>query len=125
MGILSVFKRKAKEESQLEKRLYELKNKRINCVFEDFEQLVADVRNDNTQAARLTPVNYYALKDKYIEAHYFYAADYSECYVRFTAYEKDKVIAKSEIFRIDAKILVKSFAKVGIIVNNEAVLQQN
>lgn len=116
MGFFGFLKKKTKEESQLEKRLYELKNKRINCVYEDFTEFLAEMRFDNLRAVKLTPVNYYAVKNEYIEAHYFYSQDYKECYVKFTAYANDKAIDKSEIFEITTEILVRAFAKVGIIV---------
>lgn len=116
MGFFDIFKKKTKEESQLEKRLYQLKNKRINCVYEDFSEFLCEMRLDSSRAVKLTPVNYYAVKNEYIEAHYFYSEDYQECYVKFTAYANDKVTGKSEIFEVKTENLVKAFAKVGIIV---------
>lgn len=116
MGFFGLFKKKTKEESALEKRLYQLKNKRINCVYEDFPEFVLAMENDSATAGKLTPVNYYALKNQYIEAHYFYSPDYKECYVRFTAYENDKVTGKSGVFTVDTGTLVKAFSKVGIII---------
>lgn len=116
MGFFDFLKKKTKEESQLEKHLYELKNKRINCVYEDFSEFLGEMRADNSRAVKLTPVNYYAVKNEYIEAHYFYSEDYKECYVKFTAYANDKVTDKSEIFEVATENLVKAFAKVGIIV---------
>lgn len=116
MGFLSIFKKKTKEESALEKRLYQLKNKRINCVHEDFPELIINLDNDSSCITRLTPVNYYALKNKYIEAHYFYSADYKECYVRLTEFENDKVISKSKVCEIPTEALIRAFSKVGIII---------
>lgn len=115
MGFLDIFKKKT-EDSALEKRILQLKNKRINCVYEDFSELVMSMELDTKRASKLTPVNYYALKNKYIEAHYFYTPDYKECYVKFTAYENDKVIDRSRIFEVETKTLVKTFSKVGIII---------
>lgn len=116
MGLFGIFKKKTKEESALEKRLYQLKNKRINCVYEDFPEFLVSMESDTKNAGKLTPVNYYALKNQYIEAHYFYSADYKECYVKFTAYENDKVTDKSRIFEIATDTLVRAFSKVGIII---------
>lgn len=101
---------------ELKKRLYQLKSKRINCVHEDMGEFLAKQRLDSSALLGLTPVNYYAIKDRYIEAHYFYSEDYSECYVTFTDYDSDKAVRASEIFPIPTEILVKAFAKVGIIV---------
>ncbi|MBE6837153.1 MAG: hypothetical protein E7509_04060 [Ruminococcus sp.] len=116
MGFLGIFKKKTKEVSALEKRILELKNKRINCVYQDFSEFVMDMELDSSHTGKLKPVNYYALKNKYIEAHYFYSADYKECYVKFTAYENDKAFDKSRIFEISTETLLKAFSKVGIII---------
>lgn len=101
---------------ELKKKLYSLRSKRINCVYTDLKELIGQQRLDETALLSLAPVNYYALKPQYIEAHYFYSEDYSECYVKFTSYDNDKVTGESEIFAIPAQVLAKAFAKVGIIV---------
>lgn len=116
MGILGFLKRKSESENPCEKRLLQLKSKRINCCYEDFGEFISKVKGNPEEAGSLIPVNYYAVKNKYIEAHYFYSEDYSECYVKFTAYENDKSVDKSEVFEISTQTLVKAFSRVGIII---------
>lgn len=116
MGILGLFKKKSGDGEAPDKRILLLKNKRINCCYEDFDALVREQSSDESRASRLVPVNYYAVKSKYIEAQYFYSEDYHECYVRFCAYENDRLLKKSGVFEISDRTLVKAFAKVGIIV---------
>lgn len=116
MGIFGIFKKQKSEKSALEKRLLTLKSKRINCCFEDFEEFLIETRADIGAIMKLKPVNYYAVKNEYIEAHWFYTENYDEVYVKFNAYKDDKIIGKSEIFKGDREILVRFFAKVGIII---------
>lgn len=116
MSLFKSLKSKKSEMSALEKRVLTLKSKRINCVYEDFGDFLAQMKLDCKSVIKLTPVNYYALKNEYIEAHWFYTENYDECYVKFTSYKDDKVTGKSEIFKVDSEILVRFFAKVGIII---------
>lgn len=116
MSLLKKLRRKNSEMSLLEKRVLTLKSKRINCVYQDFDEFIAQMKSDTKSVVTLSPVNYYALKNEYIEAHWFYTENYDECYVKFTSYKDDRVTGKSEIFKVESEILVRFFAKVGIII---------
>lgn len=125
MGIFLLFKKKeTQQKSGLDKKILGLKNKRINCVYEDFEEFLQQMRLDLSRFVKLTPVNYYATKSQYIEAQTFYAEDFSECYVKFVAYKDDKSFGKSEVFEVSATDLVRFFAKVGIIVKLDEIKER-
>lgn len=117
MSFLNIFKKKSEKPEPLSKRVLGLKSKRINYVYEDFKEFLALQRLDGGSFVKLTPVNYYAVKNEYIEGQYFFSPDYSECYVKFVSYSGDKPTDRSEIFTIGTDDLVKAFSKVGVIVN--------
>ena len=112
---MGLFKRRLLPK-RLPKELLSLKTKRINYVYEDFGEFLSSQKADCKAFLHLTPVNYYAVKDSYIEGQYFYSTDYKECYVLFRHYENDKSVGESEIFTITTEDTIKAFAKVGIIV---------
>ena len=111
-----LIKKKSGVGRKIPKEILSLKSKRINYVAEDFEEFLSAQAVDNSAFVKLVPVNYYAVKNAYIEGQFFYSKDYSECHVMFRYYENDKSISESGLFDIKTDDLVKAFAKVGIIV---------
>lgn len=118
MGILNFLKPKSNNNFSFDKKLLSLKSKRINYVYQDFNDLINDMNTNIDCLKALEPVNYYAIKNIYIEGQFFYSVDYSECYVKYLVYENDSVIKKSKVFQINYQLLSYVFAKVGIIINN-------
>lgn len=115
--MLGLFKRKKEGESLLSKRIKELKCRKISYVDCDFSDLTRDMRQSSDAILRLTPVNYYAVKNEYILALIYSSADFSECYVQFKRFSYEKQTDKSEIFTLDKHTMSKALAKVGIIID--------
>ncbi|NLZ45760.1 MAG: hypothetical protein GX896_03615 [Clostridiales bacterium] len=125
MGILNLFRKSpikitSKSKTNTKNELAELKSKRINYVYEDFNKFLSLIKSDIQSSKKLVPVNYYAIKNKFIEGQFFYNSDYSECYVKYTAFENDTATKKSDVFNIDSNLLSYLFSKVGIIIANTA-----
>lgn len=116
MNMFGLFKKKAPEETALEKRLRELKVRKISYVDTDFDEFTRLMRSDVKSWLKLKPVNYYATKREYIMGSVYTTPDYSENYVSFERYEQERRTHKSEIYSIDFELLSKALAKVGIII---------
>ena len=114
--MFGLFKKKAPEESALEKRLRDLKLRKISYVDTDFEEFTRLMRQDVKSWLKLKPVNYYATKREYIMGSVYTSPDYEENYVSFERYEQEKRTGKSDIYRVDFELLSKALAKVGIII---------
>lgn len=112
---------KRKPKDPLEKKLSELKCRKISYVDCDFTELVRDMRASSDALMKLTPVNYYAVKNEYIIALIYSSADYSECYVRFKRISYEKQTDESEIFPLDKHTFSRALAKVGMIIDVDAI----
>jgi hypothetical protein len=94
-----------------------MKCRRISYADCDLDELAQDMERDTSAILRLTPVNYYAVKNEYILALIYSSADYSECYVQFKRLSYEKQTGKSAIFTLDKHTMSKALAKVGIIID--------
>lgn len=110
------FRKKKSEETELEKRLRELKLRKINYVDEGFDSLGAEMNADPAAIMRLKPVNYYAIKHSYILARLYSSEDMEENYVRFLHFEGERECGKTNIYALDRELTSKVLAKVGIII---------
>lgn len=116
-----MFFRKTNERDKfnLKKRLGEFKIKEVNYVFCDVSELEAKLKEDDKGLLSLSPVNYYALKEKYLRAVFYTSQDYEENYVKFHSVISvrgvDKIISKTDTYKISKDVLVKAYSKVGII----------
>lgn len=121
MSLLSVFTKKSKSELPLEKKIKSLKMKEVNYVYDDLHETEQRIMQDDKALLDLEPVNYYALKSRYLKACYCTNEDYSENYVRLFAVESvrnvDKVVGKTGLYPVSREVLVRAYAKVGIIIN--------
>lgn len=121
MGLFSFLKKNTEAELPLEKVVRQLKFKEVNYVYEDISEVESKLKASDKALLSLTPVNYYALKSKYLKAVYYTDSDYQENYIRFYSVESkkntDHIIAKTAIYPISREVLVKAYAKVGIIIN--------
>lgn len=114
------FFKKKKPKDPLDKKVGELKCRKISYVDCDFGDLARDMRASSDALLTLTPVNYYAVKNEYILALIYSSADYSECYVRLKRISYEKQTDESEIYPLDKHTLSKALAKVGMIVDVDA-----
>jgi hypothetical protein len=115
--MFGIFKKKSEGETPLAKRIKELKCRKISYVDCDLSELERDMRQSSDAILKLTPVNYYAVKNEYILALIYSSADYSECYVQFKRLSYEKQTGKSAIFTLDKHTMSKALAKVGIIID--------
>ena len=114
--MFGLFKKKYPEETSLQKRLRDLKLRKISYVDTDFEEFARLMRSDVKNWLKLKPVNYYAIKREYIMGSVYTSPDYSENYVSFERYEQERRTDKSVIYAVDFELLSKALAKVGIII---------
>ena len=114
--MFGLFKKKYPEETSLQKRLRDLKLRKISYVDTDFEEFARLMRSDVKNWLKLKPVNYYAIKREYIMGSVYTSPDYSENYVSFERYEQERRTDKSDIYAVDFELLSKALAKVGIII---------
>ena len=122
--MFGLFKKKAPEETALEKRLRDLKLRKISYVDTDFDEFTRMMRSDVKNWLKLKPVNYYATKREYIMGSVYTTPDYSENYVSFERYEQERRTHKSEIYQIEYDLLSKALAKVGIIITQPVSEEQ-
>lgn len=122
MSIFGIFKKKkgGSTETALEKHVRELKCRKISLVDTDLDELAADMQCDPQSVMKLTPVNYYAVKNEYILALVYMSADYSEAYVKFKRVAYEKVTGETGLFQLDKHTLARFLAKVGIMINVDA-----
>lgn len=113
MGIFSLFRKKETHEQPLKKRLASMRCKTVNYVLTDFDELCAGMENSSETLTALKPVNYYALKDEYIEAAFYSDDDHEENYVIFRLVKNDRPIRSSGIFSVPKDVLRKAYTKLG------------
>ncbi|MCR5122686.1 MAG: hypothetical protein K6B74_09735 [Ruminococcus sp.] len=65
---------------------------------------------------KLTPVNYYAVKNEYVLALIYSDEGLNENYVRFKRISFEKQTGVTELFPLDGETASKALAKVGVIV---------
>lgn len=118
MGLFGIFSSKKSQsgEPPLKKKIKTMKCRRISYVDTDLAELEADIRSDSKAILKLTPVNYYAVKNQYVMAHIYTSIDYSENYVQFTRIDFERRTGETDIYPIDFETLSKALAKVGIII---------
>lgn len=113
--MLSLFRKNSKD--PLRQKVSGMKCRQIHYVDEGFDGLEEAMSTDCKAMLRLSPVNYYALKEKYIMAKAYSSKDFSENYVEFFRYDSDKLISSTKLFPVDKLTLSKALAKVGIIIS--------
>ena len=115
MGLFDFFKKKAPEEQPLKKRLASMKCKLVNYVSEDMEVICSEMERSEEYLVRLTPVNYYALKEEYIEAAFYSDDEHEENYVIFRLMKQDRPVKSSGIYRVSKDVLRKAYTKLGAV----------
>lgn len=112
--MLKIFKKDGKD--PLRQKAKALKCRQLHFVDSGFDELKAHIYDDCSELLKLSPVNYYAVKEKYIMAKIYSSADFEENYAELFRYDSDKVVSSTRLFCVDKKTVSKSFAKVGIII---------
>lgn len=119
MGLFDILRSRGRSSGEagepLKKRLASLRCKRVNYVACDFEELCGNMQDDPEYLAKLTPVNYYALKDEYIEAAFYSDEGHEENYVIFRMMKYDKPVTASGIYPVSKDILRKTFSRLGAV----------
>lgn len=116
-------KKQTQSEPPLKKKIKDMKCRKINYVDEGFDTLASEMSADPKAILRLKPVNYYAIKNKYIMGKVYTSEDYQENYVQFLRYEYDHECGKTDIYPLSAELMSKALAKVGIIIDLKAPVQ--
>ncbi len=112
--MFSLFKKKqAQSELPLKKKIKDMKCRKINYVDEGFDTLASEMSADPKAILRLKPVNYYAIKSKYIMGKVYTSEDYQENYVQFFRYEYDHECGKTDIYPLKCRAYVKGSCKGG------------
>ena len=104
-------------EPPLKKKIKDMKCRRISYVDTDLNELEGDMRQNAQAVLKLTPVNYYAVKNSYISALIYTSQDYEENYIQFKRVENEHIFGESEIYPLDKQTVSKALAKVGIIID--------
>lgn len=120
-NVFTVQKEAGSERAASEKKIKDMKCRKINYVDEGFDTLASEMSADPKAILRLKPVNYYAIKNKYIMGKVYTSEDYQENYVQFFRYEYDHECGKTDIFPLSAELMSKALAKVGIIIDLKAL----
>lgn len=115
MGLFSLFRKKSPEEQPLRKKLAAMKCKTVNYCAVDFYALCSGMETSEEFLLTLTPVNYYALKDEYIEAAFYSDEGHDENYVVFRLMKNDRPVQSSGIFSVSKDMLRKAYSKLGAV----------
>lgn len=114
MGFFDLFK-KSSADNSLNKKLAALSCKKVNYVAVDFTELCENMAASPQYLMKLKPVNYYALKDEYIEAAFYSDSGHDENYVVFRFVRLDKPVAVSDTYPVPKDILRKAYEKLGAV----------
>lgn len=105
-----------KDKDPLRQKVKDLKCRQIHFVDDGYDDVAGAMQSDPTVMLRLVPVNYYAVKEKYIMAKVYSSKDFEENYAEFFRYSGDKQVDCTKLFAVDKQTVTKAFAKVGIII---------
>ena len=117
--MFGLFSKKKEAKSPLEQKLSGMKCRQVSFADTDFDGLCGDMEKSADILLKLTPVNYYAVKNEYIVAYFYSSEGYDENYVRFERYSHEKRTHRSKIYALDRDMLSKALAKVGIILPDQ------
>lgn len=109
--MFSFFSKKPKEPDFVKSK--DTRLKRINLNYLPPQELLPMVQKDTSCVKSLTPVNYYAIKEKYIEAFVYYTDDYSKSMIKFDFYISEKKEQSSDYFELGLEELSSLFSKIG------------
>lgn len=79
----------------------------------DFDELCEGMERSAEELVSLKPVNYYALKDEYIEVAFYSDDAHEENYVIFRLVKNDRPVKASGIYPVSKDVLRKAYTKLG------------
>lgn len=115
MGKFNIFKKKNGKEPPLKKKLSAMKCKTVNFSPVDFAELCAGMERSETELLTLKPVNYYAVKNEYIEAAFYSDDEHEENYVIFRLIRSDRPVSMSGTYPVSKDTLRKVYSKLGAV----------
>lgn len=113
MGLFGLFKKK--ESDPMDKKLAAMNCKHVNYVAVDFAELCGGMEASPGYLLKLKAVNYYALKDEYIDAAFYSDSGHDENYVIFRYVKFDKPVSRSGCYAVPKDILRKAYEKLGAV----------
>lgn len=111
MPMFSLFSKKEKEPDFVKSK--DTRLKRINLNYLPPQELLPMIDSDISCVEKLTSVNYYAIKEKYIEAFIYYTEDYRKSMLRLVFFVNEKKEQASQYYDLPFKTLSSLFSKIG------------
>lgn len=110
-----LFKRKIKiGKTEEEKRAEALpRNKKVQFEPMEIAEVEKTLDADLREVLKMNPVNYYAVKNRYLLCVFHFDEDYSEVYMRFEMRKDDLPAGKSKTYKIDKMLLRDILRKFG------------
>ena len=88
-------------------------SKKVQFCYLKPAELTAQLDEDINSVLALTPVNYYAEKNRYYQCVFYYNDDYSEILMNFELYENDIKKSSTAFYSIDMELYSKILLKFG------------
>ncbi len=87
--------------------------KKVQFCYLKLQELTAQLEEDTASVLTLTPVNYYAEKNRYYQCVFYHNDDYSEIFMNFELYENDIRKSSTPFYSIDMELYSKILLKFG------------
>ena len=89
------------------------KTKKVQFLPQKIEEITGLLDSDLYELTKLTPVNYYASKETYLQCTFFYNEDYSEIYFVVEYYDNDRPSGATPYYKADYELFRKTVARFG------------
>lgn len=107
-------KNKAPAEPPLAKKAKAMPySKKVQFCYLKPSELISQLEEDITSVLALTPVNYYAEKNRYYLCVFYHNEEYSEILMNFELYENDIKKSSTPFYSIDMELYSKILLKFG------------
>ena len=109
------FRKKEKEAPSNEKKaaLSMPKTKKVQFTPVKIPELTALLNSDLYELTKLTPVNYYADKNSFLQCTFFYNEDYTDVYFVVQLFENDFPRASTPYYEADYDLMRKTVIRFG------------
>ena len=113
--MLGLFKKsKAVKEPPLQKKAKSMPHtKKVQFCYLKLSELIEQLDRDINEVLTLTPVNYYAEKNRFYQCVFYYPDDYSEILMNFELYENDIKRSSTPFYSIDKELYSRILLKFG------------
>lgn len=88
-----------KDKDPLRQKVKDLKCRQIHFVDDGYDEVAAAMESDPTALLKLSPVNYYAVKEKYIMAKVYSSKDFEENYAELSATQATRCAPRQSCLR--------------------------